>query len=352
MVDWTKIGRIGANALGDIGYGLTQGTNLQQSLAAAGQRTQAMEAPRAAAEVQAKAEQERRAAIETEQQKANQTAMWLAQKGQTDLAEAIKMGAMSGGDAFKTYLARAQGADPVKGITIGSRLVNPMTGEVMADFTSQDGTSADLSLQPTWGYDANGKLVLGQLGKDGVFHPTALPDGMTPMDPRTLSAERAAGSQLGKEQGQAVFDLPQAEYTAATTKKELDQLLEGNGIKEQFGNVLGIPQQFLPAWPGTPKANFQVRLNQAQGRAFLQAYEMLRGGGQITEVEGKKAEQAMARLSTAQSEAEFRTAVSDFKDAIDEGLRKLRQQAGAAPNGASPQSTNGVIDYTTYFGKQ
>ena len=69
-------------------------------------------------------------------------------------------------------------------------------------------------------------------------------------------------------------------------------------------------------------------MDQLQGTAFLEAYNMLRGGGQITEVEGKKAEAAMARLRTAQSEADYRAALMDFRNAVETGISKLEARAG------------------------
>ena len=55
---------------------------------------------------------------------------------------------------------------------------------------------------------------------------------------------------------------------------------------------------------------------------------MLRGGGQITENEGDKAEKAMIRLNTAQTEEDFRLALQDFKDAVTMGYQKLQARAG------------------------
>jgi len=71
-----------------------------------------------------------------------------------------------------------------------------------------------------------------------------------------------------------------------------------------------------------------ARFRQLEGRAFLQAYGMLKGGGQITEIEGIKAERAMARMDRAQGEKEFKQALSDFRDAVRDGLDKLRERAG------------------------
>ncbi len=75
-----------------------------------------------------------------------------------------------------------------------------------------------------------------------------------------------------------------------------------------------------------------------KGRAFLQAYTTLRGGGQITEVEGKKAEDALARLNRSLSETEAKQALADFRDAVTVGMQKLREKAGVAPESAPTAS--------------
>ena len=64
-------------------------------------------------------------------------------------------------------------------------------------------------------------------------------------------------------------------------------------MDEQFGNILGVPQQMLPTIPGTERAQFQVAVDRGVNRAFLEAREVLRGGGQITDFESRKAETAI-----------------------------------------------------------
>jgi hypothetical protein len=55
---------------------------------------------------------------------------------------------------------------------------------------------------------------------------------------------------------------------------------------------------------------------------------MLKGGGAITDYEGKKAEEAFARLSQAQTVEDFNQALDDFNYFVQQGLRKLEAQAG------------------------
>lgn len=80
--------------------------------------------------------------------------------------------------------------------------------------------------------------------------------------------------------------------------------------------------------PGGPAADFKAILDQINGQAFLEAFNSLRGGGQITEVEGKKATDAIARLNTAQSDEAFLEALQDLQDVLARGKRRMQDRAG------------------------
>jgi hypothetical protein len=91
----------------------------------------------------------------------------------------------------------------------------------------------------------------------------------------------------------------------------------------------------LPKVPGTAPADFQVLLDQIGGQQFLQAFETLKGGGQITEVEGRKATEAMARMNPRQSEEAFLQGVSEFQNIV----RAAKERAGAKIQPAESPST-------------
>ena len=61
--------------------------------------------------------------------------------------------------------------------------------------------------------------------------------------------------------------------------------------------------------------------------AFLAAFESLRGGGQISNVEGEKASVAFARLQRPQSIDDAIAALNDLKDVVNSGLVVARKQA-------------------------
>lgn len=77
---------------------------------------------------------------------------------------------------------------------------------------------------------------------------------------------------------------------------------------------------------GTKEADFKAMLEQVQGAAFLQAFERLKGGGQITQIEGEKATQAIIRAQQSQSE-------DGFKKSMQEALELLNRAEKRATSG-------------------
>jgi hypothetical protein len=76
-----------------------------------------------------------------------------------------------------------------------------------------------------------------------------------------------------------------------------------------------------------------IRLDQIRGKQFIEAFQALKGSGAITETEGKKATEAMARMDTSSSEPEFKKAVRDFQEVVRAGLGRTKARAGV-PQGS------------------
>ena len=213
--------------------------------------------------------------------------------------------------------------------------------------------SGEYGMQPIWGTGPDGKPAVLQLGKTGDAKQSVLPPGFslardpikvegptgtTILDPQTRQpvqfipkdvAGAAAQKERGEAQGQAQAALPGALADAERTKTNIDQLLNHEGLN----SIVGSLDQYRPTWMLGEKGNDALaRYKQLQGQAFLQAYNLLKGGGAITDIEGKKAEAAMARLDRAQSEDTFKEALKDFRDAIESGVAKLKAKAGGASN--------------------
>jgi hypothetical protein len=108
------------------------------------------------------------------------------------------------------------------------------------------------------------------------------------------------------------------------TASYMDDLLEKTKTHPGRQYATG-KSSILPKVPGTAPADFQVLLDQIGGQQFLQAFEALKGGGQITEVEGRKATEAMARMNPQQSEESFLQGVSEFQSIV----RSAKERATA-----------------------
>jgi hypothetical protein len=108
------------------------------------------------------------------------------------------------------------------------------------------------------------------------------------------------------------------------TASYMDDLLEKTKTHPGRQYATG-KSSILPKVPGTAPADFQVLLDQIGGQQFLQAFETLKGGGQITEVEGRKATEAMARMNPRQSEEAFLQGVNEFQSIV----RSAKERATA-----------------------
>ena len=180
-----------------------------------------------------------------------------------------------------------------------------------------------------------------------------LPGVPVTSDP-AIAAALAAGRAEGTAQGQATAAAPAAIASADDTLGVIDKAINHPGRLAATGGSSIVNQWALP---GSDRKDFLTVVDQLQGTNFLTAYTSLKGGGQITEIEGKKAEQAQARLNTAQSEGEFLQALRDMRALVEERKRKaatlVSNPAGSGaiiPNSSPSQSApqpGRVVDFNS-----
>ncbi|MBI1620368.1 hypothetical protein [Aquamicrobium zhengzhouense] len=238
---------------------------------------------------------------------------------------------------------------------------------------AQGGSRPRYSLNPIYGTDPEGNTVISVLGDDaslktvdtgGVKISTGVDRvdvgthynlidkrsgqmvGTLPKENYQEAFDTAQGGAEGKAAGEANANLESEMITARQTIQELDELIAHPGLSAIAGPV----DQFRPSWSmGAEGRDALARFNQAKGRAFLQAFGMLKGGGAITEIEGLKAEQAMARMDRAQSEPEFIQALKDFREAVASGMTKLQRRSsggGASRAPTAPARTSSGVQWS------
>ena len=280
---------------------------------------------------------------------AKATKQWLAQN-YPDLAQAVDAGlpvSDAWQEAFNRKNQKVAGNEYQDRFSAGQQY--GLAGDDLNTFAltgALPGTNKQnvtFGVTPIYGTDANGNTVMMVQGSDGTSKVVDT-GGVKPLGPYDLNAQKAAGSAFGKNTGGAQFDLPGAELTMNQTIQALNDIRsQQKGMDEQFGNVMGVPQQMTPAWPGSEKAKFQVAVDRGTNLAFMQAREMLRGGGQITDFESRKAETAITNMQAAMEKGDkkqFQDALDLFEQAVKDGYAKLAQQASAMP-GYGGQPTAG-----------
>ncbi len=205
------------------------------------------------------------------------------------------------------------------------------TGALMDRLMAENpGLSADQALQKIKaGYsqnttmDAGGNItpMAGALETKGAFKQS-----------------EAIGDTTGQGIGKSKMALGSIEDNASVVLGNVQELMTHPG-KEK---ALGLIDSNTPTVKGTDADAFEQRLAQVNGAAFLTAFEALRGGGAITEIEGDKATVAKNRMSTAHTVKEFDDASQEFVAQVSKGIRLARQQAaGNLRNPTPPPITGG-----------
>lgn len=272
--------------------------------------------------------------------------------------------ALNGGGEVASANQRAQNAASY-GIAPGTPEFKSyvLTGKLPDSVTN--GGTPEVGLNPAYGTTPDGKVGAIQFSKSGKAVQTQLPDGFTlskePMridagthinlvDPITRQVvgtlpKDVAGAEREKEkgsaQGIAEVALPQVLANSDMLIKTIDQVKNHPG--KQYG--LGMWSK-VPTIPGTPQADFRAAADQLKGQTFLQAYQTLKGGGAITDIEGAKGENALARMNQAQSQKAYDEALTDFRSVVSAGMERAKAKArgSSAPVAASVPNvtTSGV----------
>jgi len=154
-----------------------------------------------------------------------------------------------------------------------------------------------------------------------------------PSAPGGLRVAQIAGGQKAIENEKALA-------TAENMLGTIDGILKDPAAKWAVG-VSGIGAGALQNLglgalaPGAARA--RGRMDQIQGQVYLRAYETLKGGGQITEFEGRKARDAIARLNETQSWEDYQDALRELRDVTQAAIERIKKHS-------SSQSSSGVQD--------
>lgn len=152
-------------------------------------------------------------------------------------------------------------------------------------------------------------------------------------------------AQLEQAKTQWMFDSAQADAVIEYDKMKLkavdaidtiDRMIgnEARGVKRHAGFEATVGRKGgsllfgLKSTPfdATESTNFMALYNKVTGQAFMTAFEGLKGGGQITEMEGEKATQALLEMNTSTDEKTFIDAARRFQKYIKAGMANAEKE--------------------------
>lgn len=250
---------------------------------------------------------------------------------------------------------------------IASDLKNGLITEEQAARALAGDGGPEYGLTPQYVTGPGGELGMIQLSKDGTAKAVEMPEGVAlqkgvekldlgthfqwyntitgekigdpiPKNNRAAASETAAGTAEGKNEvanrAAAPGDIAAAQQGIAL----IDSIINDPALS----SITGMFQGRLPpmSQDGT---DVNIKVEQLQGQAFLQAFEALRGGGSITEREGQAAQNAMARLNRAQSTNAYLEALNELKGIMETGLQRARGAQGGAPTAPAAASDDDLL---------
>ena len=246
----------------------------------------------------------------------NRTAAWLEAQGRPDLAAIVSSGGMDAGSAVSTALsASTQNASEsekvrtirqladLKGLTPGTPEYQKFVDEYLSganelpsDFLALDRQARAAGFKPA------------SEGGDGQYEEFMKTRGQG----YSAGAREEAKSQIQSTNGmQTLID-------GAQTKLDLINRIR---TSPALDSVTGLVQGSVdPRALGQDGADLAALIDQLRSQAFLQAFESLRGGGAITEIEGQKATDAIANLSRVQSKEAFLAQLATLENTLLRGI--------------------------------
>jgi hypothetical protein len=260
----------------------------------------------------------------------NATAAWLRSRGRDDLAQAM-MGGLPAAEAMRMAMTPA---DPMAAINLEKAQIELQR--------LKDGVDMDPNVQSSAQLPDQSGVVLTM--RDGSVQVRTVGgevlSGQSALDYVRKSQEQAAEYQRSIYGARETGKLEAGAAAAAP-----GQVALFNTIEFQVNDLLNdpyLPNMLGPIASRTPNitadaARVQSKMDQISGGAFLQARQLLKGGGAITDFESKKAEQAFIRMNDAMNIEDYTKAMNDFLDAVRAGLPKLQTDAPAAGGVATPE---------------
>jgi hypothetical protein len=171
----------------------------------------------------------------------------------------------------------------------------------------------------------------GGVGSLNVNDPNAEINEVVSREDATSANASSAGAQvvataLAKDAVGAAINLQSTQDNARTMSDLFSRIRNHRGREAVLNSILGTMNPMLVI-PNSAELDFNSILKELQGDVFMTAYEGLKGSGQITEIEGEKAEQAIQNMTINQSEEQFMESLDILENIVMQATREATNKA-------------------------
>ena len=166
---------------------------------------------------------------------------------------------------------------------------------------------------------------------DKTLPPTAQPENII---------KKKEAEEKGKELGELKIQYPKIQSEMKQKVSVIDDILGDPNLDDYLGaNAL------LPAIPGSAKSDFRAKLDMLQSQSFLDQFDKLRGGGQISNAEGARALSAGTIISDRLSKQQLVAELKRLREvALNVSERKFKQIESLSGNQSLTTPTNKIIE--------
>jgi len=258
---------------------------------------------------------------------ANQTVDFFRKEGRDDLAALVEANPSLAKEVYQEYLKSK--FDTVKGESWSKtpQLMQGPAGAMGYFVVSDQGNIKEVQLPEGMGPSKG----LSEVDTGTHINQYDFTGRLIASIPKS-SAEEERRKAIGKGTGEMTVEaLTSAKKGLANSKQMLGTLTSMLGDQRSaVESRVGLIQGRLPAVT-EKQALGQSYIDQALGSSFLEAFTMLKGGGQITEVESANAMNALSRLRTLTvGDSDYMRAVKDLHDVAARGVQNLQDEIGQA----------------------
>ena len=241
-------------------------------------------------------------------------------------ARAAQAGSAGAAGQSDPAVAAGQGLDEA---TADAAMANP---DILASLLKRaEGGTAQNKFAPVLMKRPDGSFYYASPNPEtGQLDPYTMATGDVPVDPGSKAGMIESAKVTAKGSSEARVMLVDAKMQQQDVRVMSQSVLNDPYLDKMFGEIDMTDGWFSKAdLPNISPDSSRVmgKLKRLMGQSFLQARQLLKGGGPITDYEGNKADQAYSTIAYAKTVPDLKAAIQEFQYWVDRGVQKLQAQA-------------------------